>query len=180
MPARRPAPNLRPTERRRPGPDPQRRAHRPPDPDGLDGGASVAGPLTLPARVAVVRETATSDDGLVVATVDAHGQLVDLVLDPRIHHAAPDALGRTIVDTVRRAVVGADRQLSDLTAATTEPRRRPYDGAGGSPTPTATGDPAFDPLLRELDRLAAGPDPAIGQSRWPHREAPPGDARTRD
>lgn len=55
-------------------------------------------------KLAELRITAESDDGLVRATVGPRGQLIDLELDPRIYRRADaDELARKITDTVRRA-----------------------------------------------------------------------------
>lgn len=58
----------------------------------------------LQQRLAELRITAESDDGLVRATVGPRGQLISLELDPRIYRRAdPDELAEKITDTVRRA-----------------------------------------------------------------------------
>lgn len=93
-----------------------------------------------------VRVTAESDDGLIRATVSGRGELLDLDLDPRIYRA-PDsrALATAITATVRQA----KRQAAERAAVHTRRVLAPGRDTGG--------DPAFDPLLRRLDRdIAAG------------------------
>lgn len=61
-------------------------------------------------------ETAYSDDGLVRVTVGAHGELKDLVLDPRIYRSSDAAiLAATIVGTVNRAVAAAANRMVEMT-----------------------------------------------------------------
>jgi DNA-binding protein YbaB len=68
-------------------------------------------------RLADLRVSAQSDDGLVTATVDARGQLADLRLDRRIYRDAdPGRLGRTIVATVREATTRATEQVREMMA----------------------------------------------------------------
>jgi len=86
--------------------------------------------------------TAESADGLVQATVNLHGELVDLVLDPRIYrNQDADALAADIRTAVNDAGVQAQqailRQLKNYLPA----------GAVAGET-----DLAFEPFLRELDR----------------------------
>lgn len=51
-----------------------------------------------------VEATATSPDGLISATVDGRGRLVDLWLDERVYRA-PDskAFSRMVIDTIQAA-----------------------------------------------------------------------------
>src|SRR5690606_5000382 len=65
----------------------------------------------LQQRLASVRLSAESEDRLVVATVGARGQLIDLRLDPAVYRKHdPDSLAATIVATVAAATqrVGAE------------------------------------------------------------------------
>ena len=99
-------------------------------------------------RIAEIRATAESDDGLISATVGGYGELVELQLDPRIYRA-PDSAGlaEAITDTVHRA---AERAQDECFAVVAD--YLPSD---------ATAKPAdlrFGPVLQELDRQIAGDD----------------------
>ncbi|WP_434444216.1 YbaB/EbfC family nucleoid-associated protein [Lentzea sp. E54] len=65
-----------------------------------------------------IRETAESDDGLVAATADARGRLLDLSLHQSIYRA-PDSrrLAEGIITTARRATERARARLHATTAA---------------------------------------------------------------
>lgn len=93
-------------------------------------------------KMADIRATAESADGLVHATVGARGELLRLLLDPRIYRD-PDteALAATIVETVRRAERQAQGEVFPLV--------RRFLPANATP---ATTDLDFDPLLTSLDR----------------------------
>jgi DNA-binding protein YbaB len=99
---------------------------------------------TLQKRLADVRATAESDDGLVVATVGGAGELLELWLDPRVYRA-PDsaALARTITGTIGEAVERSREEGVALAAAFLPP------GATAGTT-----DLRFGPYLHELDRQA--------------------------
>jgi DNA-binding protein YbaB len=97
-------------------------------------------------RLAEIRATAESEDGLISATVGGTGRLLELWLDPRVYRA-PDsvALARAITDTLHQATelvqekgiaIARDHLPADATAETTDLR--------------------LDPFLHELDRQAAG------------------------
>lgn len=97
-------------------------------------------------RLAEIRATAESEDGLISATVGGAGELLDLFLDPRVYRA-PDsiALAQAITDTIHQAAelaqeqgvaIAEDYLPADATAETTDLR--------------------FDPFLHELDRQVAG------------------------
>ncbi|MFI7677946.1 YbaB/EbfC family nucleoid-associated protein [Actinophytocola sp. NPDC049390] len=92
--------------------------------------------------IAETRETADSADGLVAATVDGHGRLVELWLDPRVYRT-PDSvsLATTIADTVRAAVRQADERV--FAAA----RKFLPENATAE-----TADLTLDPFLHQLDR----------------------------
>lgn len=67
-------------------------------------------------ELAEVVEEAESPDGLVVARVDARGDLLDLRLDPRIYRDTDStALARTIAQTCRAARAKADKRAFELT-----------------------------------------------------------------
>src|SRR5690349_14551559 len=97
---------------------------------------------TLRERLAAIRATAESADGLIRVTVSGTGELVELRLDPRIHRW-PDstALARDITETMRRAAGQA--RVEGLAAAA---------GLLPADADPATADLRFDPVLHELDR----------------------------
>jgi DNA-binding protein YbaB len=98
--------------------------------------------VELRTRLSEVRETAESDDGLVTVTLGAQGELLALVLDPRIYRS-PDsaALARDITDTWHRATEAVRERVRGLTV----------DAFGERDTGD---DSAFGPVLAVLDRLA--------------------------
>lgn len=63
-----------------------------------------------------VTETAFSPDGLISATVDARGDLLELALDPRVYRD-PDSrrLAAAITETCRAARKAADARAFELT-----------------------------------------------------------------
>jgi DNA-binding protein YbaB len=68
-------------------------------------------------RLAELRVSADSDDGLIRATVGPRGQLLDLRLDRRIYRDMDAAeLGRRIVATVERATAQTSVQVEQLVA----------------------------------------------------------------
>ncbi|MDA3647208.1 YbaB/EbfC family nucleoid-associated protein [Saccharopolyspora indica] len=95
-------------------------------------------------EIAGISETSESDDGLIAATVDARGELVDLRLDPRIFRQ-PDssALAAEVLHVYRDAREAAQCRAFEASAALL-PR-----GATRAGT-----DLDFDPALHELDRLS--------------------------
>lgn len=97
-------------------------------------------------RMAEIRVTADSGDGLISATVGGAGELIDLWLDPRVYRT-PDStrLAQDITGTIRHAV-----ELSKQEGATIAAKFLP-------PGATAeTADLRFDPFLHELDRQVSG------------------------
>ena len=88
-----------------------------------------------------IRATAASEDGLIRATVDGAGVLVDLRLDPRVHRIPVATLAKDITDTVASA--GRDAQEQGVAIAAGH--------LSADATPETT-DLRFDPALRELDR----------------------------
>ncbi|MGI5183562.1 YbaB/EbfC family nucleoid-associated protein [Dactylosporangium sp. CA-152071] len=96
-------------------------------------------------RMAKVRGTAESDDGLISATVGASHELLELHLDPRIYRA-PDsaALAKAIVETVHRAMAVAQGECFAIVQ-----HFLPEEA-----TPEST-DLRFDPLLTALDEETA-------------------------
>jgi DNA-binding protein YbaB len=95
-------------------------------------------------RLADVRVSAESADGLVRATVGSRGQLTDLQLDRRAYRLAPDDLSRTIVDTVQQAAVRTTREVETLMAA--------YLPADSGPMRFLR-DNDFGSLLRRQDQI---------------------------
>ncbi|MEU4214790.1 YbaB/EbfC family nucleoid-associated protein [Actinoplanes sp. NPDC026623] len=68
-------------------------------------------------RLAELRVSADSDDGLIRATVGPRGQLLDLRLDRRIYRDMDAGeLGRKIVATVERATAKTSEQVEQLVA----------------------------------------------------------------
>ncbi|MDX3662750.1 YbaB/EbfC family nucleoid-associated protein [Streptomyces sp. ID05-26A] len=59
------------------------------------------------------RTDAQSPDGSVLVTVGSGGRLESLQLTPRADDLGHTALGRTIMDTIRRAQVEAARKIED-------------------------------------------------------------------
>ena len=71
----------------------------------------------LQRRLAALRVSCESDDGLVRATVGPRGQLVDLSLDQQIHrYADSDRLARTIVATAQAAAAETAGQIEEMMA----------------------------------------------------------------
>lgn len=69
----------------------------------------------LQRRLASLRVSCVSDDGLVRATVGPRGQLVDLSLDRGIYRDADsDRLARTIVATVRAATARTAGEIEEM------------------------------------------------------------------
>ena len=97
-------------------------------------------------RMAAIRATAESEDGLISATVGEAGELVELWLDPRVYRV-PDstALARSITDTIRWAVALAREERYAIVR-----NYLPVDAT------VETADLRFGPLLHELDRRVAG------------------------
>jgi DNA-binding protein YbaB len=95
---------------------------------------------TIQRKLADIRVTADSDDGLITATVDACGELIELTLDPRIYRA-PDShkLSAAIAETIQRAVRQAQGEVFILV--------RPFLPPGATP---ATTDLDLDPFLTAL------------------------------
>jgi DNA-binding protein YbaB len=66
-------------------------------------------------RLASLRVSAVSDDGLAQATVDSRGHLVDLRLDRAAYGSVDaDQLARTIVATVHSAAAGTAGRVEEL------------------------------------------------------------------
>jgi DNA-binding protein YbaB len=71
----------------------------------------------LQQKLTALQVTAQSDDGYVRATVGPRGQLVKLVLDPRLYRDGDaDALAGKITKTVQKAAVKASEQVQHLVA----------------------------------------------------------------
>lgn len=99
------------------------------------------GLLEVRRKLADVRATAESDDGLVEVTVGGRGELLELALDPRVYrNTDARALADDILATVRRAAGKARDQVYALTRDSLPPHTDP-----------ARVDLEFDPALRRLD-----------------------------
>ncbi|NUT95186.1 MAG: YbaB/EbfC family nucleoid-associated protein [Saccharothrix sp.] len=95
-------------------------------------------------RLATVRATAHSRDGLVTATTSGRGELLDLVIDPRVYRH-PDSVGlaESVTDAVHRATEQAQREAFALARPFLPPDARP-----------AETDVDFDPALHQFDGLS--------------------------
>ncbi|MGW6282660.1 YbaB/EbfC family nucleoid-associated protein [Kribbella sp. NPDC055071] len=119
----------------------------------FDPGAYTAGmeqlerdALELQRALDEVRGEAESADGLVHATTNGRGELIDLFLDPRIYRTADaGALAADIRSTIRAAVVQAQADVLQASKASLFP-------AGKDP---AEIDLEFDALLEHV-RTAKG------------------------
>ncbi|WP_340683434.1 YbaB/EbfC family nucleoid-associated protein [Amycolatopsis coloradensis] len=97
-------------------------------------------------RMAGIRATADSGDGLISVTVGGAGELIELWLDPRVYRTLDSAaLAESITETVHRAA--ADSQEKGLAIAA---RFLPEESA------TEGTDLRFGPLLHRLDERAGG------------------------
>ena len=95
-------------------------------------------------RLAEVRVTAESDDGLVRATVGPRGHLVSLSLDPRVGRLDADDLARKITTTVQEATSQSVDQVQQVVA-----EYLPQ----GSPTVDFLKDNSFATLMRRHDAV---------------------------
>ena len=103
----------------------------------------------LQQRLAAMRISAVSADGLVQATVGPRGQLIGLVLDRRVHHELDtDELASTIVDTVGQAADRTAGQIEQLMAGYLPP---------DSGTLQFLRDNDFGALLRRPDSIMREP-----------------------
>ncbi|NKE63808.1 YbaB/EbfC family nucleoid-associated protein [Lentzea sp. PSKA42] len=76
-------------------------------------------------ELAEVVEVAESDDGLIVATVNARGDLMDLELDPRLfRHPDSKALSEAITGVYRSGRAAADARAFELTMRQLELTRK--------------------------------------------------------
>ncbi len=99
----------------------------------------------LQEQLAEMRVSAESADGLIKATVDPRGQLVDLRLDRRAYRDMdPEQLGRAIVATAGKAVARTTEQVTELMA-----EYLPAD----SGAMRFVRDNNFSSLLRRQDRI---------------------------
>jgi DNA-binding protein YbaB len=61
-------------------------------------------------RTRQIESAATSPDGLITATVDGRGRLLDLWLDERIYRTQDSrAFARVVIDTIRTAAEASQR-----------------------------------------------------------------------
>ncbi|MGQ0840897.1 YbaB/EbfC family nucleoid-associated protein [Actinokineospora sp.] len=91
--------------------------------------------------LADIRATAHSPDGLISVTVGGRGEVLELVINPRVYRE-PDsaALAKSITDTIHAATGTAERDALKVAKKLMAP------GAGDD------ADPHFDPLLHQLER----------------------------
>lgn len=65
--------------------------------------------------LAEIRSIADSPDGLISATTDGHGRLLELELDPRVYRTTDSqALTTAIADTVRAAAEAAEAEIARI------------------------------------------------------------------
>lgn len=109
---------------------------------GIDYGRLRDDIVSLQENLQDIRETAESDDGLIRATLGGRGELVELVVDPRVYRT-PDAsaLAAKITSTIQQAAELVQHRLFALTRS-----RMPAD------SDPQTADSAFGPLLHRLDQ----------------------------
>lgn len=102
-------------------------------------------------ELADLRATGESPDGLVTATVGAHGDLRDLTLDPRVYrNADSDELTAQVLAAARAAADHAGGTAIDMIDALLPDQVDPEHV-----------DLVFDPALYELDRVLAAPAPRV-------------------
>lgn len=107
----------------------------------VDHSRLTSGLRTVRDRMADVRETAVSDDGLISVTLGARNELLELDLDPRVYRDQDSAaLAADITATTHQAAERVRARLYELTRSTL-----------AEPDPDTT-DLAFDPMLEALDR----------------------------
>ena len=96
-------------------------------------------------QLAEMQVSAESADGLIKATVDPRGQLVDLRLDRRVYRELdPEKLSRAIVATTAKAVARSTEEVTELMA-----EYLPAD----SGAMRFVRDNNFSSLLRRQDRI---------------------------
>lgn len=123
----------------------------------FDPGAYTAGmeqlerdALELQRALDEVRGEAESADGLVHATTNGRGELIDLFLDPRIYRTADaGALAADIMSTIQAAVVQAQADVLQASKASLFP-------PGKDP---AEIDLEFDALLEHVRKAKGDPTP---------------------
>ncbi|SNS91782.1 Conserved DNA-binding protein YbaB [Asanoa hainanensis] len=99
-----------------------------------------AGMAELRERLSAFSSTAQSADGLVIATVDARGHLVRLVLDQSAYRAhRPEQLAAVVTATIRDATSSSAGAVQDLVAGYLPP---------GSGVADYVRSGQFDALLR--------------------------------
>ncbi|EME58531.1 hypothetical protein H074_18168 [Amycolatopsis decaplanina DSM 44594] len=101
---------------------------------------------TMQERMAGIRATADSEDGLISVTVGGAGELIELWLDPRVYRTLDSAaLAESITATVHRAAAESQEKGMVIAAG--------FLPAESSPEGT---DLRFGPLLHRLDERAGG------------------------
>jgi DNA-binding protein YbaB len=90
------------------------------------------------------RSTAESDDGFVEVTVSGRGEVLDLVLDPRIYRQQDSgALAADILDVIRRATEQVQRDVLAAAGSRLLPPDVPVDSV----------DLEFDSFFEHIKRL---------------------------
>ncbi|HEV7973958.1 YbaB/EbfC family nucleoid-associated protein [Amycolatopsis sp.] len=113
-----------------------------PDELTLDYGKIRDDLLAVQGKLAAVEASAESGSGLISASVDGRGELLELRLDPRIYRDTDSAaLAKAITATIREAVSQAHDQVFELTKHTLSPEKTREDT-----------DLGFDRVLHGLDR----------------------------
>jgi DNA-binding protein YbaB len=106
--------------------------------------------LELQSALEGVRGTAESPDGLVQATTSGRGELIELILDPRIYRTADaEALAQDITKTIQEATTRAQEQVYAKA-------RRGLFPAGTDPE---TVDLEFDAFLEHVRQAKGNPAP---------------------
>jgi DNA-binding protein YbaB len=101
---------------------------------------------TMQERMAAIRVTADSDDGLISATVGGAGELIELWLDPRVYRTLDSsALAESITGTIHRAAQLSQEKGLAIAAGFLPPESTVEDA-----------DLRFGPLLHRLDQRAGG------------------------
>ena len=101
---------------------------------------------TMQTKMAAIRATADSDDGLISATVGGAGELIELWLDPRVYRTRDSAaLAENITATIHQAARTAQEEGLAIAAGFLPPESTVEEA-----------DLRFGPLLHRLGRHDGG------------------------
>ncbi|WP_328701585.1 YbaB/EbfC family nucleoid-associated protein [Amycolatopsis pittospori] len=101
---------------------------------------------TMQERLAAIRATVDSDDGLISATVGGAGELIELWLDPRVYRTLDSAaLAESITGTIHRAAGVSQKEGLTIAAGFLPPE-----------STVEAADLRFGPALHRLDRPSGG------------------------